>query len=137
MDNIRFVAEWLNFALWFEGLTSFCASVTWKACDQNFPQMKFIKIYFTKLSIIKMVLEYPENLPSDLNIQASSFINVNQWEYFWTVSVAGHEILRSQLNLYIYAPNHFWVGAIDSFDHFEHIFDPQCIWKLFEKNLTD
>ena len=36
---------------------------------------------------------------------------------------------------HIYVPNHFWVGAIDRSDRFEHIFDPQCIWKLFEKIL--
>ena len=38
------------------------------------------------------------------------------------------------IHTYTY-PNHFWVGAIDSSDRFEHVFDPQFIWKLFEKIL--
>ena len=42
------------------------------------------------------------------------------------------------VNIFTYTcPNHFGVGAIDSSDQFEHVFDPQRIQKVFEKNFTD
>ena len=65
------------------------------------------------------------------------FSNIREYFFNRTRSRRRDNLWLRTFATLIYAPNHFWVGAIDSSDRFKHISDPQCIRKRLEKNLTD
>ena len=51
-----------------------------------YPQMKFFKTYFTKLSMIKKFLEYPKSLPSDL------FLSFKLGQYRYSIGASVNSI---------------------------------------------